>query len=862
MTDDHFVNLFFIKLILFILYRKKDKQTHITMDLKQTKLTKTEWENTEIPVGDDEKRILKLICDGFHDVSIKTNMNQSLYQLIKVNNSSEMEAYLYERYFSKEVNKLMKKYGSETIGEFNPVTKSTNTLKKTDIIKIDNMDNNILVKKEKIFEFVILDMITVILKSLSKGTSKYSLALYTLVQLLGSSIPSTNKIIMDLANHVIEYGNKKTSILNTIHRAYEYIEKNPVLLKYEDLSLFEHQKRIYNLFQQKYKNQAKLVLYCAPTGTGKTLTPLGLSEGYKVIFICVSRHVGLALAKSAICMEKKIAFAFGCDSAEDIRLHYYAAKDYTKHRKSGGIGKVDNSVGDKVEIMICDVQSYLTAMYYMLAFNKEENIITYWDEPTITMDYEDHELHKKIHENWQENKISKMVLSCATLQKENEINDVLTDFKCKFEGAEIVSINSYDFKKSISLLNNNNMCVLPHLLYSDYQAMRRSVSHCIENKTLLRYFDLSEIIRFVKYINDNNLIAERYTLESRFTSLSEITMINLKMYYLDSLNQLEENVWSNIHENLKVTQKAKFPENSGENVADEKRSNGILLTTSDAHTLTDGPTIFLAKDVKKIGDYYIKYSDISKKVFNDITQRIEHNNKVTEELVKKQNILEDKTTDKEGTSGAGKHSALKQNSKTKNTGDKKAERREKEDPEIRELTRDIEKLRKTIASVKLPDVNIPNSDAHQEHWTLNPTSNAFVSDIDEETVCDIMELDVEDHKKVLLLMGIGMFDAHNNVKYAEIMKGLAYSQRLYLIIASDDYIYGTNYSFCHGFIGKDLTHMTQQKIIQALGRIGRNKIQQEYTVRFRDNDLIERLLNPVDYNLEAINMNRLFITNE
>ena len=54
------------------------------MDLKQTKLTKTEWENTEIPVGPDEKRILKLICDGFHDVSIKTNLNQSLYQLIKI----------------------------------------------------------------------------------------------------------------------------------------------------------------------------------------------------------------------------------------------------------------------------------------------------------------------------------------------------------------------------------------------------------------------------------------------------------------------------------------------------------------------------------------------------------------------------------------------------------------------------------------------------------------------------------------------------------------------------------------------------------------------------------------------------------
>ena len=115
--------------------------------------------------------------------------------------------------------------------------------------------------------------------------------------------------------------------------------------------------------------------------------------------------------------------------------------------------------------MICDVQSYLTAMYYMLAFNKEENIITYWDEPTITMDYEEHELHEKIHDNWQNNQISKMVLSCATLPKENDIHDALVDFKCKFEGAEVISINSYDFKKSISLLNKNNMCVLPHLLY-------------------------------------------------------------------------------------------------------------------------------------------------------------------------------------------------------------------------------------------------------------------------------------------------------------------------------------------------------------------------------------------------------------
>ena len=92
------------------------------------------------------------------------------------------------------------------------------------------------------------------------------------------------------------------------------------------------------------------------------------------------------------------------------------------------------------------------------------------------------------------------------------------------------------------------------------------------------------------------------------------------------------------------------------------------------------------------------------------------------------------------------------------------------------------------------------------------------------------------------------------------MKVLAQSQHLFIIIASSDYIYGTNYQFCHGVIGKDINNMTQQKTIQSLGRIGRGNIQQSYTVRFRDDDMIRKLFEQQDYNLEAINMNRLFIS--
>ena len=82
--------------------------------------------------------------------------------------------------------------------------------------------------------------------------------------------------------------------------------------------------------------------------------------------------------------------------------------------------------------------------------------------------------------------------------------------------------------------------------------------------------------------------------------------------------------------------------------------------------------------------------------------------------------------------------------------------------------------------------------------------------------------------------------------------------KLYLIIASSDYIYGTNYQFCHGFIGRDLQTVTQQKLLQALGRIGRNNIQQDYTIRFRDDNLIKLIFTKQENNIEARNLCALF----
>ena len=804
------------------------------MDLNQTKLTKIEWNNTEIPVSSDEMRILKLISDGFHDVNTKSNVNQSMFQIVKIDVTPENEVYLYNSYFEKEINHIIKKYG-DTIITYIPILAQTKQPKKIDKIRLHNIDKTIETKRSIIFEYVLLEFVRSILKSISSRTSKYAFALYTIIQLKKCSIPNVNKYVLEFVDNVIQIANEMISIVDVIHKAYDFIEKNPTLLKYEDATLFKHQKQLFTIFKQN-PTTPKLVLYIAPTGTGKTLSPIGLSENFRVIFICVSRHVGLALAKSAISMEKKIAFAFGCETASDIRLHYFASASHITNTRTGGIWKVDNSVGTNVEIIICDVQSYLTAMHYMLAFNPEENIVTYWDEPTITMDYEEHELHAKIHENWCENKISKMVLSCATLPQEADIMDTISDFRMRFDGADIHTINSYDFKKTISVLNKDGMCVLPHLLYEDYSDLMQCVRHCETNMTLLRYFDLSEIIRYIKYVIKHGLLDADYNIDVYFTSIADITMNSLKLYYLESLKHLDSDRWNKAYTHLKTTQTLKF-----------ESAQGIRLTTSDAHTLTDGPSIFLADDVEKIGKVYIQNSNIPANVLNDIMKCIKNNNDIQENITKQQQLLEDKL----GISKQNKGDEDK-------IKDKKNSRREQQDPIISEISYELEKLRGKIKSANLEDKYIPNTQNHQRIWTTTQVENAFVPRIEESTIREIMELDVINSMKVLLLLGIGTFTTNPNVQYMEIMKRLAYEQRLFLCIASSDYIYGTNYSFCHGFIGKDLTNMTQQKIIQAMGRIGRNKVQNEYTIRFRDDGIMMRLFMPVTHNLEAINMSRLF----
>ena len=808
------------------------------MDLSQTKLSKGEWESIEVPVSTEELCILKMICDGYHDVSIKYNTHNSLLGYLKIQYSEVMEDFLYTKYFQNIIEKQRKTYDHK----YSPKVSTKMKIKRADQIRIENIESKSKNFLKEIFEYVLLDLVYNLFKTYSGESKKWNYYYYTLYHLSRYNVCQVNRYVVEYVKTILDLFNKNIKNVDLILKSDLYIEKNKYLLKYADISLYTHQKQLFTICKQP---DPKLVLYIAPTGTGKTLSPIGLSQQFRVIFVCAARHVGLALAKAAISCEKKVAFAFGCKDPGDIRLHYFAAKEYVKNRRSGSIFKVDNTVGDMVEIMICDLESYLPAMYYMKSFNDISNIIMYWDEPTITLDYPEHELHNTIKKNWTNNIIPNVILSSATLPKEYEITETIAGFRGKFPNANIHNIVSHDCKKTIPIMSKDGYMVLPHLMFSSYTDLKNSVEHCKENKTLLRYMDLKEILRFIDYVSVNDLIEKkRYQIKRYFSEILDITMNNIKEYYLEILSQIKEESWTMLYDDFQSIKKKKI-----ESVA--------YMTTKDSHTFTDGPTIFLADDIEKIANFCLKSAKIPDIVIQDIEESIEHNNTLNEQIVE----LEKEVEFKEGPTK--KESGIKDrrvNVRQRSGGQDKL----KEDVEVRELKKKIQRLSDQYKTVALSNLFIPNKPEHKDTWMTmthfeESKKNEFTCDITERIVEDIMKLaDIEDNWKILLLMGIGVFTNHKNKEYTEIMKRLAEKQKLYLIIASTDYIYGTNYQFCHGYIGKDLVGLSQEKIIQSMGRIGRNHIQQDYTLRFRDDTLIHKLLMKQENKPEVVNMNRLF----
>ena len=783
--------------------------------LEQTKLTKDEWLSIEVPISEYEMKIVELINNSNKDI---INYTSTFINALKIKFDKQLEYYIYDIYFKKDIDNILKKH-NENI-KLQKV--KINTLKKADKIRLDNLNKRLNDSvKENIFEYKIIFFIDKFYHYYSKKSTKWYTYYYTITEILKQHIVNINLYIIEILKIIKEKYKDDIKKIEFLKNSVDIIEQNKFVSSFKDIKLYSHQKDLFNVFKN---TNSKLVLYTAPTGTGKTITPIGLLSKYKVIFVCAARHIGLSLVRSAISIKKKIAVGFGCDNMDEIKLHYSAAKDYIVNKN--GYKKVDNTNGENVELIICDIKSYIHVMNYMLKFNKKDELVLFWDEPTISMDYEKHDLHQYISNAWSENKISNIILSSATLPKRESLTSMICDYKNKFPDGIVYTIHSNELTNNVSLINKDGYVVAIHELFDDYKKVQDVREHLINNFNIVKYLDLSKIIDFITYVCENKLFKNTSNNIENYFDLYDLININsIKGYYLDLLKDIEEEKWFDIYNYFLKKQRKKY-------------KSTIYLTSKDAHTITDGPCLYLTDDVKKISKFCIQEVKIIPNTIREITENVNYNNKLTEKINIVKNNLEDVV---------GKF--------------KKDEIKSLNDiPGANKLQEEIMNLEQQLKKISISDIYIPNKKSHIDKWCDVKPTDTFTSNVSNRYIEKILLIqDLDNMYKLLLIMGIGVFSENMNKEYIEIMKELAIEQKLFLIIATSDYIYGTNYQFCHCYIGKDL-NITQEKIIQSIGRVGRNNNQKSYSIRIRDNNIINKLLEEDIENIEAKNMNLLFKT--
>ena len=817
--------------------------------LQQTKLSKVEWCKMEEAITNKkEQHILQMIEKGYNDPTIQYNPFISLRTFLNID--KQFDEFIFEKVIKEKLSKLNKKNILQLDSCDYFKVHSKKSISKADKIKMTNsirlLDNSNSTTKyeDSIIEYMILREIKTLSKLLQKKKEdkKYGLTLFNLYFIQKIHSTKINTHMKDIINYILKNHLKDLSVEMILKNVSKYIEHNPIF-QCETYSLYSHQKDIFQFFKQN-QEQSKFVFYCAPTSSGKTLTPLALTSEYKVLFMCASKHIGLSLAKSGYFLNKKIGFAFGCSDVDQIRLNYNAINSY----KEGTYKKLpDHSDGKKVEIMICDLASFECAMLYMKSFHPLEKTILFWDEPTIGLDMKTHPLHEIIEKNWSINMIPNVIFSCATLPKKDKIQSVLTNFQTKFTGALIEYIESYDQNTNLMIYDECGNILMPHMYFEDYNKMNEFIQY--QSKKYYKFYNCNECAKFILYYDKN---IDSTFIQTYFNTLDTVTMFHIKDIYIHCLTKISSESWKKIRETYLL-------ENPLSTIP--HKDIGCNLTTNHASSLTNGPTLYISNDVQNICKYLLHITKMDPKILQKIQEKIDENTTISSQLSKKRKNYEDKIE------------------KFKNNEKIMEQMRFPKD--ILELNKEIQTLESRIHSLTLDNVFKPNTRDHFQKWNQYPEleydlSHIYTSHVEDSDIKRVMELyTIHALYKILLLMGIGVFSneimpcdeqhvvdiREENNNYVEIMKMLAEQKSLYLIIANSDYIYGTNYQFSHCYLGKDMKNMTQEKIIQSIGRIGRQDKNKHFSFRFRSKEQMDILYQIPETSIEAENMNRLFKSN-
>lgn len=776
------------------------------MDYRQSKLSKNEWISIEKPVDNKEKDVLEMIVKGYSVPDYKVHLHHVISEVVKLEHP-EKDYYIYLYILKEIMDKMIKLFKLPLIETSVPKKK----LNGADTIRIQSYRK----KQLDNIEFMILDMIEKFFDKKGKEGKSVDKEYYFYNICILYKKYTINKYLALWVSGFIQKYNDDMNVVSFLENANKYIENNSIF-DYKPLELYDHQKQIYKCVKEP---NPKLIFYRAPTSSGKTLTPLGLCHDNKVIFICASRHIGINLAKSAVNVGRKVGFAFGCTTTEDVRLHYFSVKTFITER---GRKRPDHSDGANLELLICDIQSYEIAMLYMLSFFEKSKLILFWDEPTISMNCKEHLLHRNIVNIWSFNQIENIILSSATLPNQSELGPMIEKFKAKYRG-EVHYIETQDENTNITLLSPDGSIIMPHDIFNKHEEFQEFVSN--HAYTHSKYLSIAECCDFMLYIYRNVFNAN---IENDIC-IQEINNNTIRDLYYKVCKRIKPSEWEFVISTYKGYRKT------------NRFVLGDEITTKYSHTLTYGPTIYLCENIDRWIDYFVENSGIHDSVFKELEKNIDFNNDIIDRIIKKKKILEDKTMKDEQNENKMKEQRF--------------------DPVTKQLIEEIEGLERTLKDIQLNPLYIPNTRPHYDKWANTKIkfehSNVFTGDVDESFVRKIMNLSIETNYKILLLMGIGVFNNDSEKDdYNDIMKELADQKKLVFMIAGSEYINGTNFQFYHGYLADDII-INQETIIQAIGRVGRKEKNKTFTFRFRDSTVIKSLFVKEDH-IESMNLNQLF----
>ena len=217
------------------------------MDLNQEKLTKTEWESTEIPISDDEKEIMKLIMAGYYDVNHIYNKKKSMLNYLSLVPNENLMEYMYIEYYKSKIDKLKKNYRVNYEDLDKMKYQKINSMEK---IKLDNLSSKIKDCENKIFESVLLYIVEGLLKFKEKKTwDKFNKYYYTLFQLDQLKITNIIPKVRNFVVKILELNKEHIIIDSLFSKSSDLIENNVELFEYKDYKLYTHQKQLFQIFK-------------------------------------------------------------------------------------------------------------------------------------------------------------------------------------------------------------------------------------------------------------------------------------------------------------------------------------------------------------------------------------------------------------------------------------------------------------------------------------------------------------------------------------------------------------------------------------------------------------------------------------